>query len=243
MKFIVSILFLLNSFSFAGDSSRVGNGGGVLFCEKRGDVLLDVYESIFYEIHTFKNLQSLDLEARQKLLEKRIGSFSPMYKKMMNELRSFFEKNVNYLKVSSFKIPDDFNNLFYEDDCVLNVVAVQRKPILPFDNVFFINQSLWEKSSWMTQEGLIDHELLYLIALNQGAKSSKRVREFLAYLLSDEFLHSSSDDTEVLFYNNVLGIKWFSSGSWPSERRENVYRDLCEKLKRDYFFNCPVLRD
>ncbi len=243
MKFIVSILFLLNSFSFAGDSSRVGNGGGVLYCEKRDDVLLDVYESIFYEIHTFNNLKSLDLKRRQKLLEKRVGSFSPLYKRMMTELRSFFDNNVNYLKVSSFKIPDDFNNLFYEDDCVLNVVAVQRKPILPFDNVFFINQSLWEESSWMTQQGLIDHELLYLIALSQGAKSSKSVREFLAYLLSDEFLDSANDETEVLFYNNVLGIKWFANDSWPRDRKESVYKDLCNKLKRDYFFNCPVLRD
>ena len=56
---IICLLFFSPNLSFAGDSSRVGNGGGVLFCENREPILLDIYESIFYEIHTFENLKYL----------------------------------------------------------------------------------------------------------------------------------------------------------------------------------------
>ncbi len=237
MMKLILILLCLTQAIFAGESGRVGNGGGVLFCEKKEPVLLDIYESQFYEIHTFENLKSISLSERKKLLESRVSSFSPAFHALFRDLRKHFYKKVNFLDVSSFKIPDDFNNLFYESSCELKVVAVQRKPLLAFDNIFFINKVLWEKSGEFTQEGLIDHELLYLIALIRGAENSKQAREFLAFLLSDSFLTSSAKDAEVMFIKNILRKGYVDN--IDDQDRERFYTDVCESLKNSYFFKCP----
>lgn len=237
---MMKLILVLLSFShtlYAGESGRVGNGGGVLFCENRKPILLDIYESQFYEVHTFENLKSISASERKQLLQQRVGSFSPAFQALFKDLRKHFYKKVNFLEVSSFKIPDDFNNLFYESSCELKVVAVQRKPLLAFDNIFFINKALWEKSGEFTQEGLIDHELLYLIALIRGAENSKHAREYLAYLLSDSFLASSAKEAEVMFLKKILRLGYVDN--IDDNDRERLYTEVCEDLKNNYFFKCP----
>ncbi len=237
MKHFILVLSLFGSLTFARDASRVGNGGGVLFCENREPILLDIYESVFNEIHTFENLNTISIDQRRTVLEDRISLFSKDYAKLLRDLRKYFYEKSHFLKVSSFKIPDDFNNLFYEATCDLKVVAVQRKPILSFDDIFFINEPLWNLSGEMTREGLIDHEVLYLISLVRGATTSKSVRKFLSFILSDSFFASSASEVEAMFYKNVFNSRWLSNAS--AQRKRYLINDLCKRLKKDYFFICP----
>ena len=136
MRVICFFLIFWSQMSLSGESARVGNGGGVLFCDNQQPQLLDIYESLFYEVASFENLKEVQVSTRPLLLEKRIGSFSPIYGRLLSSLRVFFHDKVSFLKNTRFKIPDDFANLFYESHCTLHVVAVQRNPILSFEKIF-----------------------------------------------------------------------------------------------------------
>ena len=83
MKHFILVLSLFGSLTFARDASRVGNGGGVLFCENREPILLDIYESVFNEIHTFENLNTISIDQRRTVLEDRISLFSKDYAKLL----------------------------------------------------------------------------------------------------------------------------------------------------------------
>lgn len=242
MKRFVLCVILLSSYVFASDSARVGNGGGVLFCQDREPIILDLYESIFYEIETFNDLNNTPASERERLLEKRIALFYPRVGKIFKKLRTFFGHKRNFLEVSSFKIPDDFNNLFYESICQLEVVVVQRRPILPFDDIFFINRDLWNLSGHGTQEALIDHELLYLIALSGGAEDSKKVREFLAYILSDRYRLSDTSERRSLFKEKILNNFARSLSNSNDDMDDDIISEkICKKLKSDYFFDCSEI--
>ena len=119
------------------------------------------------------------------------------------------------------------------------MVAVQRRPILVFDNVFFINKSLWNKSGPMTQEALIDHEITYLLALIKGAHNSKKVREFISFILSDSYLESSKDEVSKMFFTKILNYSWYNNKLGERELDRHISK-LCQELKKDYYFTCRL---
>lgn len=239
MKYILLLVSFMN-LSYAGESVRVGNGGGVLFCESREPVILDIYESEFAEIHTFENLKSLTLKQRSQLLANRIATFAPRYKKLFEELRVFFHQKSRFVETDSLIIPDDFENLFYENICQLKVVVVQRRPILKFDKVFFLHSELWEMSGKMTQQALIDHEILYMLAIIAGKKNSQSTREFLAYILSDSYFKSTESELKTFFLKSIFPDYSLSTTySMGSITDQFYYSKLCSTLKKKYFFTCP----
>ncbi len=229
MKLITIIGILISFNLYAGETSRVGNGGGVLFCKDRMPLLLDIYESQYNELHTFSYFNSLEDSEAKNILETRVKLFLPRVSVLLSDLKTFFDVKKQLISNVEFKIPDDFRNLYYEQSCSLHVVAVQRLPLLPFDKIFFINEDLWSKLN-KAKYSLIDHEILYLLAILNGAKNSLKVRQFLAFLMSDQFDESSIEYRLNQFTKSIL------EGSFAIDE-DIILKNLCSKLTR-YRFTC-----
>ena len=231
MKFIFVLLSIfIADYSLSGESARVGNGGGFLLCEDGRTVLLDFYEAEYNETYTFERMKTSDTYQRIALFDQRIRSFDIDLADFLLKLRNFFhERKINIRNVK-FKIPDDFLNIYYERSCELEVVAVQRKPILSIDKIFFINNELWDRANKITQEGLVNHELLYFISLYLGETNSKSTREALAYLMSDQFFSNNSEKFKKYFYDKI------TNGGLSLKFKYYVPK-ICRRIKA-YGFNC-----
>jgi hypothetical protein len=163
------------------------------------------------------------------MFDKRIRTFDPVMAAFIKKLRIFFHERKQFVSNAKFKIPDDFLNLYYEESCDLKVVAVQRKPILSIDKIFFLDKKLWNLTDNTAQEGLINHEILYLISLNLEEENSKNVRQALAYLMSDQF-NGSREKFQTKFYDKITNGGFFSDFTYYVPM-------MCARLKV-YGFNC-----
>jgi hypothetical protein len=230
MKFIIVIGIFIIGNAFAGESARVGNGGGFLSCEDGRTVLLDFYEAEYNALYTFKQMKTLDSLQRSKLFDNRIRLFDPDLADFLVSLRIFFHEKKSIIQNATFKIPDDFLNLYHEQTCELEVVAVQRKPILSIDKIFFLNHELWYSADKIAQEGLVNHELLYFISLHLDEENSRSTREALAYLMSDQFNYNNSEEFQKNFYYKIT-----NGGFFP--RFKSFARIICRRIKA-YGFNC-----
>ena len=224
----VFILISLNS--YARESGRVGNGGGAIFCKDGRTVVLDFYEAQINDLYTFNNLNNLEINEILDLLYQRVDLYDSTFSKLLKKLTVFFNQKKVFVQNASFKIPDDFRNIFYEQSCEIKVVAVQRRPYVSVENVFFIDQSLWNQLDNVSKAGLIMHEILYIVSLNLESTNSKEVREALAYIMSDQFVYNELEMRKK-FFNKVTNGGFFS-------RLKPFFPILCPRLNR-YDFVCP----
>jgi hypothetical protein len=234
MKKSLMVLFTLISFStYPGDSARVGNGGGVLFCEGREPLLLDFYEAVFNETYTFNKMSKLSAVKRNELFKQRVNLINSSLGQFIDHMSNFYNERNSFLSDVAFKIPDDFLNLYYEGICELKVVAVQREPILNFDKIFFINKTLWNQVDLFTQFGLEKHEIFYFITLSLGQLNSKTVREALSYVMSDQFDSTNEFEFESQFIQKILRVEN------NNKLIESKINEVCQKLEV-YGHACPT---
>ncbi len=231
-KILIIIGLIISIFAQARETSRVGNGGRVIFCKGRAPILLDIYESQYNGTYTFHKLEFMENDDTDSLLPNRVGLFFPKIASLVKNLKKYFHKKKQFVENVSFKIPDDFRNLYYEDSCSLQVVAVQRQPLLSFDKVFFLNKNLWNQLG-KAQFTLIDHEVLYLLAILNGAKDSVKVRQTLAYFLSDQFDKNDEQKAISKLTDAIL------NGSIELDEDLIIGR-LCDGLSK-YRFQCENL--
>lgn len=223
--------FFMTNLAFS-NSARVGNGGGGLFCSDNRNFLLDYYEAEFNGTYTFNNLSGMTKDEMRETFFKRVSHYNSSMSHLLKEIETFFWKNRKLVPNANFKIPEDFRNIFYESNCKLKVVAVQRRPILKSEKTFFINKNLWLKMNEVSKQGLVFHEILYFIAINLEIENSRQVRQALAYVMSDQFKYDEADFREK-FFNKVTG-GFFS-------RIEPFMSLLCPRMNR-YGFNCNFIR-
>jgi hypothetical protein len=81
----------------------------------------------------------------------------------------------------------------------------------------------------ISREGLVNHEILYFIALNLEVKNSRLVRQALAYIMSDQF-SDNANDFRLLFYDKIT-----AGGFFPNF--ESFLQILCPRMN-SYGFSC-----
>ncbi|MBC76002.1 MAG: hypothetical protein CME64_08290 [Halobacteriovoraceae bacterium] len=226
---LIFLLITLTLPAMARESAGVGNGGGTVICPK-STTLLDYYEGQFNHGYTYKKISKLTRRQRHDLFFDRVALYDSYFSKFLKRLKVFFDKKHVELEGVSFVIPDDFKNIFYQKDCKLSVSVVQRRPNLSFEKVFFINKRLWNQIDDVTKDGLIFHEILYMVAINLEAENSREVRQGLAYLMSDQFDESDRSAIREKFYSKVTAGGFFS-------RFQAFLPIICPRVMK-YGFNC-----
>lgn len=189
-------LFILALTVHSRGGERVGNGGGGLFCkDQRQNILLDYYEGM-NSGYTYHLINSMNDAQRIELFDYRIRYHIPELADILKKMRKFFHKRKQYLANADFKIPDDFGDVSIPRDCELKVTMVQRPSLVNGENIFFINRSLYQKLPKVSQNGMINHELLYFISLANSDLNSQKTRKALAYLMSDQYDFNSNTFNE-----------------------------------------------
>ena len=222
--FLIVTSVVLTLQVIARESAGVGNGGGTVICPNK-TVLLDYYEGQVNSDYTYKKLSNLTSEQLNTLFFKRVALYDEVLANFLRSLKNLYQKKKVELDSATFKIPDDFKNIFYERNCKLAVNIVQKRPTLGFEKIFFINKDLYQNLDVVTKEGLMFHELLYMVAINLEAENSRQVRQALAYLMSDQFEDSNREALHKNFYVKVTAGGFFS-------RFESYLPVICPRIER-----------
>ena len=243
MKYFFSFLFICQ-LTFGG-SERVGNGGGVLVCNNRPTILLDYYEGKKRGL-SYKTISSMTPREMNDLLDSRIRFFLPVLADIIKDLRKTFYDRKENLYNASFQIPDDFLAVNLPRNCQLKVAAVQRVPLFSFENIFFLDQNIYQRLDRVSQNGLILHEILYFISLAEGSTNSVNTRKALAYIMSDQFTYSYQDFNKYFILHISKSLEIFDeddsgqiSDYWDSLFPEELkWIHFCDRfIKRGY--HCP----
>lgn len=225
MKIILIVIsIVLTPLVIARESAGVGNGGGTVICPEK-TVLLDYYEGQVNSAYTYKKLSNLTSEQLNTLFFKRVAFYDEVLANFLRNLKELYQKKKVELNGVTFKIPDDFKNIFHESNCKLFVNIVQKRPTLGFEKIFFINKDHYQSLDVVTKEGLMFHELLYMVAINLEAENSREVRQALAYLMSDQFQESNREALHKNFYVKVTAGGFFS-------RFERYLPVICPRIER-----------
>ncbi|CAE79083.1 hypothetical protein AB1A81_05355 [Bdellovibrio bacteriovorus] len=183
MKTIFFFLILTASLSAFASGNRVGNGGDVVSCPEKTE-LLDFYESSLI-LHDFESTAGYRHIAEQVL--KNLSRFSP------TQSRNYVRRLSQFIDESDFKsevtLADikDSRHLFQPRDeaCKVQQIAIRKKEASAASKRFLVDQDLWNKLSERGKAGLILHEIIYEHFYKLGEDDSIKARQLNAYLFSE----------------------------------------------------------
>lgn len=186
--FMIVLLFSLESFA---SGNRVGNGGNIVNCPNKKQ-MLDLYESSEKIASFSKDLPYIEIiQSTLKNLARLNSKLSKQYEKRSAEFlkETDMRADVDLVAVS------DSKHIFSpaQKDCKIQQIAI-RKNVAGLGSRFIINKDLWDKLPELDRAALILHEIIYEHFYKLGEQDSVKARQVNAYLFSEK---SRSDNKQV----------------------------------------------
>lgn len=232
-------------------NNTVGNGGDVLICHQPDGAtsvnLLDYVEArLRYKLAVDFGQPFQTVEEAIKLVTSRLQNFDNQLASQIELESQTFFKNVNFVENTRLvDIPDSFH-IALPANCKLEQIAIQNVDHLPHERYYTISKSLWDRLSTEDQAGLVLHEIIYKLAIENGHKNSIKSR-YLNSVISSDWLSTTSQNE---FYE-VLGAASFPwvYHSIPFEPKSLEIDQFEGKefykgtLYKDYFFATTLIDD
>lgn len=199
-KFLMIVLASTGLFASA-NGNRVGNGGDVVECPAKVE-LLDFYESSLA-------LQSFDSKLNHKEIAadvlKNLKRVSPRQADQYSRRLAQFFSEVDLKSGVELKNIRDSKHLFSPKDesCKVAQIAIRRNEASSLSKRFTINKDLWRKLSEQGKAGLVLHEIIYEHFYKLGEDNSVKARSFNAYLFSEQI----QKDNAKTFWKLVRELK------------------------------------
>lgn len=191
----------LNVFAKGGD--RVGNGGDVVVCGEKAE-LLDIYEAKM-KGYTFIQLQADNYQdVASEIIEKRLKNLQPKKAATyLSRLETFSEES-QLIPGIRLNDVDDAGLVAIPTGCKLEQIVVQLKEddIPAGESRYTISADLWNKLDAFNQGVLTLHELVYRDAIENDSASSMVVRAMIGQLIKQKM------DMNIFYgLDNVLSRK------------------------------------
>lgn len=190
--FIGSFIFLTSLIaSAAPHGGSVGNGGDVVSCSNTTNKteVFDVYEARALRGWNL-NLGDPQLSAEEKvdLAISRINDnlYTPGMRKLLASYAQDFWNEYALVPASTLVDIPDTLELSLPVGCILTQTAIQIKNPSIFDKRYLINGDIWNTLDNDNKAALILHEVVYRIAIQQGAQNSIGTRLVNSILFSDK---------------------------------------------------------
>ncbi len=215
--FIGSFVFLMSLItSAAPHGGSVGNGGDVVTCVNATNKteVFDVYEARALRGWNL-NLgdAQLSVEEKVELAISRINDnlYTPGMRNLLLAYAQSFWNDYNLVPASTLVDIPDTLELSLPVGCVLTQTAIQIKNPSVFDKRYLINGDIWNILDNDNKAALILHEVVYRVAIQQGAQNSIGSRLINSMLFSDKI---SSFDWNLWFQAwEVAGFKQIIVGA------------------------------
>ena len=207
-RIFLIILGLITSFSAFSTGGDVSGGGNIVVCNEGTPAesyeLLDYFEARYtlrgFELDDLTSYSGSDVyEKAISIFEKRLKKQSPyILDELTKVVHDFRDFDIKFLDRSIIVDIDDSNtSVDPAGNCFKKQIAVQFKNPSSYVYRVLIDQAMWNKIDEATKIGLILHEALYKVALDQGHKNSNKVRYLNSAL-------SNKDETGRLPYTTEL---------------------------------------
>ncbi len=200
MKKLIPLFLILSTTAYA-DGNRVGNGGDVIQCPNKVE-LLDLYEST-QELQTFEKSETTQ-EIVQKVL-RNIERLNP------NQGRQYLNRAAEFMDEVDFKNDAklvnirDSKHLFKpsEKECKLKQIAIRRADATKASKRFIISKDLWDQLDNKNQAALILHEIIYEHLYKLGEENSVKARILVGYAFSK----AAMTDTKRTYQKQIQDLK------------------------------------
>lgn len=191
---LILLVFSITSNRALAWTSR-GNGGNIVLCDGK---VKGFYDRIEMETRygwslNLNGIRPAVSTPEDRLMSKfiasdflsRIEPLNPvLYKKLMNELDSFFKHTTFFVGYFPTPIPDRGSVVLPEVDCMLEQLIVQDLRSYAPSMRYLINQDYWQQLSPMDQAVALLHEIIYFTF--PDPYTSDPVRLMTAMILSDK---------------------------------------------------------
>jgi hypothetical protein len=185
-------------------ANEVGNGGNVISCSNRME-LLDLFEARSLrgrEILKYPDVKNQpDNKPRQKELVEVIqlatervsilSKFDPKTAQICSLFLKALETETDFLDSIELSTIDDSKHLAVPKGCQVKQLAIFRKDISVGEKRLLVNKLLWSRLSKVDKVGLVLHEALYRHLAGLGQTNSIHTRFLVGFLL-DKTLSSES---------------------------------------------------
>jgi hypothetical protein len=187
---------MAHALDYGGD---VSGGGYIIVCKDpetgvESSELLDYFEARY----TMRDFKLMDIskvagktpfEKARNLVHSRLHNWTPqLTKKIVDILTAFEKEEMNFIKRGVITDIDDAQTSIDPDsNCYKLQIAVQFKTPAPRQYRVLVDSKAWDQINEQTKIGLLIHEALYTVALEQGHTNSNKVRAINATLAMEDY--------------------------------------------------------
>lgn len=208
------VILSLAAFPPSARAEQVGNGGSIVRCDRAGRPpnfsTLDVYEGL--QRNQILDLGSPSLEFDQKLeiALGRLHTFDPARARQYRDRVAFFLANAAFRNnIRLERIPDN-DPIVLDEGCIILQAVVRRPVIGPSDQLFIVDNDLWNKLDKNNRVALALHEVIYEEALTKaGHRTSARSRYFNSLLLSGSIDQFTTTRDYIDFLGSTMGFSLY----------------------------------
>lgn len=211
--------------------NETGNGGDVVVCGQDGATpdsveLLDYYEARMFEPRFDVNLGSDDasFESKVKATLLRLQRFTQLRAQDLLGWYSSFWQETDLVAGIVLRDISDSGHVGIPAGCAVQQIAIQRPRHLPGQKRYIINKDLWDHLDPDNKAGLVLHELLYRMNLNEGHQNSIITRFLNGYVSSEQLGESTHPEHWKMMAN--LGYSDVDiDGIWINSKSIQVFGD------------------
>ncbi len=187
MKILLLSLLAFSAQTFAGGGDRVGNGGDVVVCGDRVE-LLDLYEARVKGHKPLKLESDTHEEMLNEVIERRIHRLQPLRAKRFRDYGEEFFKESIILPGIELSDVDDAGLAVIPRGCKLEQIVIQLSDadIPPGGHRYTISQDLWDQLDEFNKMALMLHEVIYREAILNRTGRSMIVRALVGQILRTE---------------------------------------------------------
>lgn len=198
MKTLALLTCLLLSTSLMASFTK-GNGGNILDCSHKQNVVLDYYE--INPLHSFTSIKDIgDKEIFMSFIDKRLALISPTWQAKFNFIVNDLAARIKFVQAPLGTVNDAYV-VIIPNDCELKQTAVQ------INNRIIINEALFNSLNDFQQNIFLAHEIIYSIMLSERSLDDSRpVRALVALLLNQNFDKMSAKDIHTFMMSNNIQL-------------------------------------
>lgn len=204
------ILSLVSGQVFAAGGDRVGNGGDVIICGKKVE-LLDIYEARLsgYKLKTPEGANYNKM--LENIITKKMAPIQPIRaNRYLSNLRTL-NSEMQFLPGITLNDVDDAGVVAIPKGCTLEQVAIQLSDdVRPAGKKrYTVSLDLWNQMDDLNKVALILHEVIYREAIqSETVTTSMMVRAMVGEILRDElnlptYLQLGASISNVVEYKNL----------------------------------------
>lgn len=187
---------------------RVGNGGDVVVCGKKIE-LLDLYEARISGYEITKPLGNTYQEMLKNLIQKNLQPIQPQRAAKYLKFLETFGQEAQFLPGIRLNDVDDAGMVAIPTGCILKQIAIQlsddERPA--GKKRYTVSLDLWNKLDEFNKMSLVLHEIIYREAIEHKSSNSMVVRATVGEVLKnkldlDTFLSLAADLSDAIEYKN-----------------------------------------